>query len=107
MRQRVRRVGGEQRSGVGADGEERDEAKVEQSSQADLEVQPHAHQDVEPDQHQHLADIGAGHCRQQHKHQQRDPGPDHALAAMVAHGHACDAPAPHGADHLAAQRDDR
>ena len=106
MRQRVRRVGGEQRRGVGADREERDEAEIEQAGQADLEIQAHAHQDVEPDQHQHLADIGTGDRRQQHQDQQRDPGPDHALAPMVAHGHACGAPAQDRADHLAAQRDD-
>ena len=63
----MRRIGGEQRRGVGADGEEGDEAKIEQAGQADLQIEAHAHQDVEPDQHQHLADIRAGDCRQQHK----------------------------------------
>ena len=94
MQQRVRAVGGEQRRGVGADGEEGDEAEIEQARQADLQIQPHAHQDVEPDQHQHLADIGAGHRRQQHQDEQCEPGPDHALAPMVARRDARGAPAP-------------
>ena len=75
MRQRVRRIGGEQRGRVGADSEERDEAEIEQAGQADLQIQAHAHQDVEPDQHQHLADIGTGHRRQQHENEQCDARP--------------------------------
>ncbi len=102
MRERVRRVRGEQRGGVGADGEERDEAEIEQARQADFQIQAHAHEDVEPDQHEHLADIGPGHRRQQHQDQQCDPGADHAFAPMVAHSDACGAPAEDGADHLAA-----
>ena len=71
MHQRVRIVGGQQRGGVGADGEEGDEAQVEQPGQPDLQIEAHAHQDVQADQHQHLADIRPGERRQHDQHRQR------------------------------------
>ena len=106
VRQGMRRVGGEQRRGIGPDGEEGDEAQIEQAGEADLQIEAHAHQDVQPDQHQHLADIRAGDCRQQNKSEQGEPCPDHAFAPMVVRGDTRGTPAKDGAQNLADDRHD-
>jgi hypothetical protein len=77
-------VGGEQRDGIGARREERDEAQVQKAGQADFEVQAHAHQDVKADQHEHLAEEGARGHREQQEQDDRDGVEEVADGALAA-----------------------